>query len=132
MRIQDVVRHLFERFQNLNLLFLIQDLSKGQVTWGNWLSDQMLCPLAHGLSGGAAVESLQHSSQVFNLDFACHQAAEDLQADYSPVKTFIDMWDEGSLHQDWLLQRLLEIWHERLADAEAVQQVIQPDSIPSW
>ena len=47
-----LIRDLFGRFQNLNLLILREDLRRGWAARGDWAENRSLCPLAHGLTSG--------------------------------------------------------------------------------
>src|SRR5688500_19599442 len=44
------IHGIFSRFQNLNLLFLIEDLRRGKVARGEWLRQRTknICPIGHG------------------------------------------------------------------------------------
>ena len=123
-----IVGHVFGQFQNLNLLALLADLRDGRIASGNWSSDQSLCPVAHGLQDGDAVQLLGYASQAVDLRRACRIAAGHLQTDSLAVQRFIDLWDSDWLGQDWLLRELEQMWAERLDDAEAVQAVLNPTS----
>jgi hypothetical protein len=41
------------------------------------------------------------------------------------VLHFVRSWDEQALGREWLLGQLRQLWQERLADAEAVQQILR-------
>jgi hypothetical protein len=47
-----------------------------------------------------------------------------LGADPDNILRFVRIWDSYGFARDWLLRQLTEIWDERLADAEAVQQML--------
>jgi hypothetical protein len=120
-----LVRTLFGRFQNLNLLVLREDLRRGDVAHGDWASIGTLCPLAHGLSAGRLVGELRRLSQAINLEEACCAAAKCLGVLPIEVYHFVREWDDsGRLGVARLAQRLDELWAERLADADCVQDIL--------
>lgn len=119
------LRHIFERFQNLNLVFLIEDLRRNLTAVSNWESSQKLCPVAHGMPDGAAVAQLRYLSQEINLQRACEYAAALVGADPREVFQFVELWDTRP-YSVWLLDVLEAIWRERLNDAFAVQAVTAP------
>lgn len=114
---------VFGHFQNLNLLGLLQDLRDGRTTRHAWLSGSLLCPVAHGLPHGIQVMQLRFG-QVGSLGADCDFAARHLGADPTDVFRFVQNWDDGAIDTHSLIRQLDELWHERLADAEAVQQVL--------
>ena len=120
-------RDLFARFQNLNLLVLIQDLRRGLAARGNWLSLDRLCPVAHGMADGAKVEHLEYLNHARNFHTACDFAARELAISGDAVSDFVRRWDDSPA-TTWLLDELEQIWLERLADAEAVQSVLCLDA----
>ena len=124
------LRHIFERFQNLNLAFLIEDLRRNLTTVGNWESSQKLCPVAHGMPDGAAVKQLRYLSQEVDLERACEYAAALVGAERRDVIRFVELWD-AEPYGIWLLQELEAIWQERLNDAFAVQAVTAPSRFVS-
>jgi len=126
-----VVRRIFERFQNLNLAALMEDLRRDQTARGNWSFDRYLCPMSHGISSGHKVGLLCYLSQAVDLHRACRLAAEDLGVRPQEVVRFVESWDSGHMAPDWLLRHLQAIWVERLADADAVQSVYYPCSAPA-
>ncbi|MBS0210289.1 MAG: hypothetical protein JSS27_15190 [Planctomycetes bacterium] len=116
---------VFGHFQNLNLLFLLQDLRDGRTTRQSWLSGSLLCPVAHGLSHGAEVRELRALGQVEDLAVGCDYAARDLGADPDSVLRFVRLWDAQFLSDEGLIRELDAIWQERLTDAEAAQEFLQ-------
>src|SRR5579859_2343062 len=112
-------------FQNLNLLTLLQDLREGRTARQAWLSGSLLCPVAHGLPHGGQVRVLRALGQAADLSEGCDFAARHLGADPGAVLRFVRSWDEEALSSDWLLRQLEEVWEERLADAEAAQELMQ-------
>jgi hypothetical protein len=124
------LRHIFERFQNLNLVFLIEDLRRNLTTVGNWESSQKLCPVAHGMPNGAAVKQLRYLSQEVDLERACEYAAGLVGADGREVIRFVEFWDSEH-YALWLLEELEAIWRERVNDAVAVQAVTAPSHFVS-
>jgi hypothetical protein len=119
------IREVFAHFQNLNLLALLQDLRSGQTARRSWFSTgSLLCPVAHGLADGQKVRELSVLGQAADLDAGCAFAAHHLGAAREAVLRFVRLWDEEVLRSDWLLGQLEEIWDERLADAEVVQELL--------
>jgi hypothetical protein len=84
-----------------------------------------LCPVAHGLPSGRHVREIVGLGQTLGLDLSSDYAAEHIGADAKAVFHFVQAWDEELSRADRLLQQLEELWDERLADADAVQDVIQ-------
>lgn len=120
-----MVRQVFAHFQNLNLRVLIEDLRRGQVTRGNWsFLAEDLCPVAHGMPSGRAVNVLHYLCQAVDLPRACRHAAQEMGVPARFVERFVLSWDAGGMSQEWLLDQLEAIWAERRADADAVQFVI--------
>jgi hypothetical protein len=117
------IRHVFERFQNLNLAFLIEDLRRNLTAVGNWESAQKLCPVAHAMPDGAAVAQLRYLSQEVNLERACAHAARLLGAHPAEVLRFVERWDSAP-YAPWLLEKLETIWAERLEDALLMQELL--------
>jgi hypothetical protein len=131
MHVHSLVRDLFSRFENLNLLMLREDLRRGLAARGDWLSSGTLCPLAHGLSDGEVVRHLRCVSQAVNLEEACRVAGEHLGAPAQAVYRFVSLWDDSERHSaDWLLGQLDGLWLERLEDAECVQAVLEGAAAP--
>jgi hypothetical protein len=125
MAVQTRVREVFGYFQNLNLLALIHDLRRGQTAHGHWASGDWLCPVAHGLPSGQHVRQAVGLGQTFGLRLSSIYAAEQIGADGPAVIRFVDAWDNEPNFGVRLLPQLEELWDERLADADAVQEVIQ-------
>jgi hypothetical protein len=125
MSAHPLVRNLFGRFQNLNLLFLREDVRRGWAARGDWSSSGNLCPLAHGLTCGEVVRQLRWLSQAFNIDVACREAAKHLGALPIDVSRFVTLWDgSAQFGPEWLARQLDALWAERLADADCVQSVL--------
>jgi hypothetical protein len=116
---------VFGHFQNLNLLALLQDLREGRAARQAWLSGSLLCPVAHGLPHGAQVQRLRELGQAADLSEGCDFAARHLGTDPGAVLRFVRSWDDEVLSSDSLLRQLEEMWQERLADAQAVQELLQ-------
>ena len=125
MPVSSRIYSVFGHFQNLNLLALLQDLREGRTARQAWLSGSLLCPVAHGLPHGAEVQRLRALGQAADLSAGCDFAARHLGADPAAVLRFVRSWDEEALSSDALLRQLEELWAERLADAEAVQELLQ-------
>jgi hypothetical protein len=117
---------VFGHFQNLNLLALIEDLRSGRTARSAWLSGSLLCPVAHGLPRGQQVRDLLALGQTDELGAGCDFAARQLRADPGAVLGFVRAWDEDALSTRSLLRQLEGLWTERRADAEAVQELLQP------
>lgn len=82
MTVSPTVYTVFGRFQNLNLLALLQDLRQGRTASQAWLSiDAQLCPVAHGLPQGSQVQEVRALGQLANLSVGCDRAAHYLGAD---------------------------------------------------
>ncbi|HEX4592202.1 MAG TPA: hypothetical protein VH120_19870 [Gemmataceae bacterium] len=122
---------VFGHFQNLNLLTLIEDLRSGQTARQAWQSGSLLCPVAHGLPRGAVVRNLQALGQSSDMDGGCDYAARHLGAEPAVVLDFVRNWDEEAISDASLVHQLEELWAERLADAEAVQEVIGDSPRPA-
>jgi hypothetical protein len=119
------IHSVFGHFQNLNLLALLQDLREGRTARQAWHSGSLLCPVAHGLAHGAQVQRLRALGQAADVSEGCYFAARHLGADPGAVLRFVRDWDEEALSSGSLLRQLEELWAERLADADAVQQLLQ-------
>jgi hypothetical protein len=124
MKAHPLIHAVFGYFQNLNLIFLLDDLRIGRIAKGAWTSGKVLCPVAHGMRAGRLVNDLHGLSQSVNLGCACDYAARHLGADPARVSQFIELWDSHQFSSDWLVRQLEDLWHERLADAEAVQDLL--------
>jgi hypothetical protein len=125
MSVAPAVQAVFGHFQNLNLLALLHDLRDGRTAHQAWLSGSLLCPVAHGLPAGSQVRELSALGQAADLSEGCHFAARLLGAPPDAVLRFVRFWDEGVVSRSWLLRQLEEVWEERLADAEALQGLLQ-------
>jgi hypothetical protein len=123
------IRGVFGHFQNLNLLTLLQDLHSGRTARQAWSTGALLCPVAHGLPTGQQVRELVLLGQTTDLGHGCHRAARHLGAHPTTVLRFVRSWDEGFFGPDRLLQQLQELWQERVADAEAMQELLQGNPV---
>lgn len=128
MSVSPIIRDVFGHFQNLNLLALLHDLQQDRTALQAWARDRMLCPVAHGLPDGQEVQRLSVLGQIAEFSKGCDLAARLLGADPAAVYRFVRSWDSGALSRYWLGQQLNELWQERLADAEAVQELLQVPS----
>ena len=115
---------VFGHFQNLNLLALLEDLRTGRTVRRAWRAGSRLCPVAHGLPRGEVVHDLDELGQVTDLGFGCDFAARRLGAEQAAVVDFVRAWDEDDLTDGSLVRQLAELWAERLADAEVVQELL--------
>jgi hypothetical protein len=125
MSVASSIREVFGHFQNLNLLALLHDLRDGRTARHAWLSGSLLCPLAHGLPAGEQVRELNALGQTADLGKGCDYAARHLGAAPAAVQHFVRSWDGEALGSAWLRRQLEELWHERQADADAVQELLQ-------
>jgi hypothetical protein len=125
MRADPTIRGVFGHFQNLNLLVLLHDLRGGAAAHGAWADGKLLCPIAHGMPVGQLVSDLQFLGQAEEPERACDYAARHLGADPTYVLRFVQLWDSHAFSADWLLRQLEELWEERRADADAVQELIK-------
>ena len=111
-------RPIFERFANLNLLVLIEDLRRGLVA-RNFFIDTFngtLCPLAHG--------AMEFSARARDYKPLTHLTEEE--------SFFVCWWDDLNFcygqptsKNEQLVEMLLGIYQERLDDADAVQKVME-------
>jgi hypothetical protein len=124
MPVTPKVSAVFAHFQNLNLLALIHDLRMGRTARQAWAHGSVLCPVAHGLPTGSRVRDLQVFGYAGDLGQDCDFAARHVGADPAAVLRFVSAWDDGDITSYALLRQLDEVWEERLADAQAVQDVI--------
>ncbi len=124
MSISAAIRSVFGRFQNLNLLALINDLRANRVAREDWVAGSLLCPIAHGLASREQVRELNLVGEFANLQSACMEAARYIGASPFDIACFVKCWDACVLTTEALLCHLEDIWAERLADAEAVQAVL--------
>jgi len=124
MAIESMIRDVFGRFQNLNLLALLYDLDQDRTARQAWASGSLLCPVAHGLPAGQQVRQLSLLGQMAGLGQGCDVAARHLGADPRSIQRFVRSWDTDALSRAWLLHQLYELWQERLTDAEAVQELL--------
>ena len=113
------LNNIFSRFQNLNLLALINNLQKDHVSRGLWIRQadkepSTMCPLAHGTY-----------PLTVNIGDRCENAAQRLSLSLSTILRFIGQWDGEKLARFRLLFVLEDIWKERLEDAETLQEVLQ-------
>jgi hypothetical protein len=128
MPVSAIIRDVFGHFQNLNLLALLHDLEQDRTARQAWTNAQLLCPVAHGLADGQQVQRLSVLGQIAELGQGCDLAARQLGADPAAVFRFVCSWDAEVISRAWLWQQLNELWQERRADAEAVQEVLQVPS----
>lgn len=109
---REIIRKFFEPFQNLNMVVLMDNLRMGNAITGSFLEKKefkRMCPLSHGLRR-LGNEELDLVVEAFGSDW----------------NEFTEVWDSGELCQQELLTELEAIYAERLADADAVQEVIAP------
>jgi hypothetical protein len=131
MSISPIIRDVFGHFQNLNLLALLHDLQQDRTARKSWANGRRLCPIAHGLPAGQQVQRLSVLGQIVELAQGCDVAARLIGAEPIAVFRFVRSWDAEEVSRYWLWQQLNELWQERLADAEAVQELLQPSVVGS-
>lgn len=132
---------IFSRFENLNLLILMEDLRRGMVSRTFWVQPETknMCPIAHG-SKGRLKESLSIEELRLNPDASL--ATTNCELANIPLhigEKFYRLWDDvdddnNPLMADReLLAILTDIYNERLADADVVQGVCaaQPEPQPA-
>jgi hypothetical protein len=129
MAVSSTIHDVFGHFQNLNLLALLHDLRGNRAARGAWSSEIDLCPIAHGLPAGQQVEELNVLVEIADVRKGCAYAARHLGADPIAVARFVRYWDEQVFGREWLFRQLEEMWQERLADAVAVQDVLQSSAL---
>ncbi len=128
--VSPIIRDVFGHFQNLNLLALLFDLHQDRTARQTWSSGSLLCPVAHGLPAGQQVQQLIVLGQIAELGHGCDFAARQLGADPAAVLRFVRSWDADAFSRAWLFQQLFALWQERLADAEAVQELLHSEYTP--
>lgn len=114
-----MIRRIFSRFENLNLLTLIHDLRTGNVLKGQWGNEwtrlgelYMSCPLSHGLPVWRV--------KVPSLDRIFYY----LSISVKDGLDFIEWWDNPSRGDELILSRVLDdILRERQEDADAYQDL---------
>jgi hypothetical protein len=124
MSVTPSIHDVFGRFQNLNLLVLLHDLRANQAPRQTWARGNTLCPVAHGLASEKRVRKLCVVAEFADLRRACAYVAQELRANHGAVFGFVRSWDDGSLSQAWLYEQLVELWEERLADAELLEDLL--------
>jgi hypothetical protein len=125
-----IIHGVFGHFQNLNLLALLHDLRSGHTTRGRWFSGTDLCPVAHGMPVGRLVSELHFLGQTAALERGCDYAARHLGADAGSVRRFVELWDTRTFSRSWLLRQIKDLWQERLADAETMQEILEWSHTP--
>ncbi len=123
-------RGIFERFQNLNLLVLIEDIKNGNVARGTWSQyiypdDATMCPLMHGFQNSCN-NRFSPRLKEDNTSLEDWMAAKDaLGMPYATeIMEFTAWWDSGGSKTNRLLKLLHSILQERMIDADAVQACI--------
>ena len=126
--LESELRHLFSRYQNLNLLALAGAIKAGNVGWGGFVreftatdgEDVRMCPIAHGLA--------RHVKSQRGTD--CYAASGFLPEDHDMAGAFWQWWDGidemrpvRPERRKLLLSVLESIYAERLEDALVVQEV---------
>lgn len=128
------LKTIFSRFQNLNLLRLMDDLQTGNFTSSRWfdLRTKNMCPLAHGWDTLRHYDFEKDDNPVTDSRFVACGLVWDPHTPRSDFlgTIFVSWWDSGWLYSDSgaraaeLLEVLREIWRERLEDADAVQRIV--------
>jgi hypothetical protein len=124
-QVDPAIRGVFDYFQNLNLLVLMEDLQRGQTARRAWHARGQLCPVAHGLPADQQVrEACAADLEPGNLNRACIFAARILGAKPEEVVHFVECWDLDRISDNELREQLEQLWQERLADAELMQEFL--------
>jgi len=119
------IRGVFDYFQNLNLLVLVEDLRQGQTARRAWYARGQLCPVAHGLPAEQQVrEACSADLEPGHLNRACIFAARILGAKPEEVVHFVECWDCDRISDNELREQLELLWQERLVDAELMQEFL--------
>ena len=123
--VDPAIRGVFDYFQNLNLLVLVEDLRCGQTARRAWYARGQLCPVAHGLPAEQQVrEASAADLEPGYLNCACIFAARILGAKPEEVVHFVECWDLDRISDNELREQLEQLWQERLADAELMQEFL--------
>lgn len=121
---REIIRDIFSRFQNLNLLTLIGNLKCRRVAIDEFYGLNNMCPLAHGFNG--------------QCNKKCTFVEDTAREAFGPKwQEFTTLWDRqiaptfnrqrrAEITFPILEEELESIFAERLADADAVQEVIRP------
>jgi len=125
MSVAASVRDVFSCFHDLNLLVLLQDLRDGRAARSTWFSGSLLCPVAHGLPADRQVLELSALGQAETLGVGCDYAGRHLGAQPEAIRRFVCGWDEGLIGDEWLAKQLEELWLERRADADIMQEFLR-------
>ena len=124
--VDPAIRGVFDYFQNLNLLALVEDLRQGQTARRTWHARGQLCPVAHGLPAEQQVREVCSADQELGyLNRACIFAARILGAKPEEVVHFVEIWDSEKISAHDLRQQLESLWNERLADADLMQEFLR-------
>lgn len=128
----DKIRDIFSRFQNLNLVFLIEDLKRGLVARSFWVAPRedhraptSTCPIAHGWS------QARHDCRTMVVRLPYEDIGPGLEA-VSLGTEFIIWWDEPDDHvarRSLLIHILKGILQERMDDADAVQAITAQEEL---
>jgi len=123
-QIEPNIRNVFDYFQNLNLLVLLEDLRQQRTARGAWFSGLLLCPVAHGLGAEQQVQQLYGVDQESGAERACYVAARHLGANPTEVWHFVHNWDNNWITERMLIKQLECLWDERVADAFVMQEML--------
>jgi hypothetical protein len=118
------IRNVFDYFQNLNLLALLEDLRQQRAARGTWFSGLLLCPVAHGLGAEQQVQELYGVDQESGSERACYVAARHLGANPTELWHFVHNWDSNRITDQMLIKQLECLWDERIADAFVMQEML--------
>lgn len=121
------IKLIFSRFWNLNLLCLMEDLEWDNVACGDWFEDEeghgkSLCPLAHGWDKWSYMENAHVDTEYEHVGLLPNEF--DLGGDFINWFDGVDTIESLELRKQRLLDVLVDIYQERLADADAVQGVL--------
>ena len=125
----EIFQNLFRSFHNLNLLTLRNNLRLRRVCRGefikrndDWLAKDndwpLMCPLTHGAQSFTTMHG-----KSFGLDDSLTETARLFIADWDFKGSYDGFHEHADLRRE-LLAVLDAIWDQRLADADAVQDVI--------
>lgn len=147
MMTRELLRNIFSRFENLNLLTLIHDLRNGEILREGWYDTNpfgqvRFCPIAHGwVCGYMEAKERGFVETVVNRTIK-EDAFVERTNEYAMAgipanlgDPFVTWWDgDGNDHTKgdaFLLKVLEELYSERLADAEAYQELVAtPNEVP--
>lgn len=118
------IKMIFSRFENLNLLTLIEDIKISNVAWRGWMKGGALCPLAHGWCRNPGIRfTLVDAMSCAGLGGTDVELGGKFYSWYDDWGAANPSYHDLKVRTGFLLDVLAGIWQERLADANAVQQI---------